>query len=105
MLWGGHCRLRNARRALSCNVGYVRYIAQGYGGMLWRLCRGMHVGYDGMPLSHFGWPFMACPRPPLSEIQWRGVPPVACTQKHEIKLQRAARRTPRGAVRFDFGRT
>ena len=74
MLWGGHCRLSNGWRAVSCNVGYVGYITQGYGGMLWPLCRGTHAGYEGMPLSREGTPFIPyTPAERNPEIPWRQV--------------------------------
>ena len=47
-------------------------VSEGYGGMLWPLCRGANMGYEGMPFSHFGGPFI--PYPPFDrnpEVQPR----------------------------------
>ena len=46
-----------------CNVSQLRplhasMVVEGYGGMLWPPCGGTAAGYEGMPLSRFGYPFI-----------------------------------------------
>ena len=42
---------------------HASMVCEGYGGMLWPPCGGTHAGYEGMPLSRFGRPFI--PYPPF----------------------------------------
>ena len=54
---------RQSERLTSVTSVTCKYCQKGYGGMLWPLCRGANMAYDGMPFTHFGCPFI--PYPPF----------------------------------------
>jgi hypothetical protein len=55
--------LQSEREKRQLRPLHASMVSEGYGGMLWPPCGGTHAGYEGMPLSRFGRPFI--PYPPF----------------------------------------